>query len=463
MARRHMHHRRLPRAIALGCVALLAMAGSPAASAGEQRGTALASPSASPMPRVVPGSLLVTTDGQQAAGAMRTLASTEAPTALAGAAMEQITDRVTEVRVPEDQAVAAADALASQPGVVAVEPNAVRHLLAVVPDDQLYAQQWAHRLTGIESGWGISTGSQGITVAVVDSGVVASHPDLAGRVVGQVDASTGAIRPGRTNNDSCRIGHGTWVSGVIGAIGDNRKDVAGINWSSSILDIAVTSPEASCREITDAAAIAAIDYAVTQGARVINLSFGGTVTEDPACPRAFQSTLDDARSAGVLVVAAAGNEGITATQVPASCNGVMSVAAVGPSGLRAEYSTTNVFIDVAAPGGEGSPDHNPAVDILTTSYWNAGARTKGTIAVAGTSFSAPYVAGLAALLLSVDPSLTPDQLESVIERTAQDAGQPGRDPLYGWGIVHAGDALALVQSGQAIPPPEPDPPFPVGE
>ncbi|MGH8886743.1 MAG: S8 family peptidase [Egibacteraceae bacterium] len=449
---RRTDRRRVRSSATLLCAVLLAVM-SPAASA---------SASASARRRAVPGSLLVTTADRQGVGAVRLLASTGTSAALAGAAMTPIADRVTEVRVPAEQAAAAAQALASQPGVVAVEPNAIRHLLAV-PDDRQYAKQWAHRLTGIEAGWSVATGSHRVTVAVIDSGVVASHPDLAGRIVGQVDASTGKIRRGRTNNDSCRIGHGTWVSGVIGAIGDNRKDVAGINWNVSILDISVTSPAAVCGEITDSAEIAAIDYAVTHGAKVVNLSFGGAAITDPSCPKALQATLDHARSAGVLVVAAAGNDARSVAAVPASCNGVMSVAAVGSEGLRAGYSTTNAFIDVAAPGGEGSPDHDPAVDVLTTSYWKAGARTKRTLAVAGTSFSSPYVAGLAALLLSVKRSLTPDQLESVIERTARDAGTPGRDPLYGWGVVQAGDAVALIDSGQPIPPPEQDPPFPVGD
>ncbi|MGH8903616.1 MAG: S8 family peptidase [Egibacteraceae bacterium] len=446
MIRRARRKRVLRSAVLLCAVPLAVMC--PAASAGESS--------------VVPGSLLVTTADQPATGAMWRFASTGTSAALAGAAMTPIAARVTEVRVPVAQAAAAAQALASQPGVVAVEPNVVRRLLAV-PDDRHYSSQWAHRITGIESGWSISTGSHRVTVAVVDSGVVASHPDLTDRIVGQVDASTGQIRPGGTDNDPCRIGHGTWVAGVIGAIGDNRKGVAGINWNVSILDVAVTSPDASCGQVTDSAAIAAIDYAVMHGAKVVNLSFGGAKEVDPSCPKAFQATLDRARSAGVLVVAAAGNDGISVAQVPASCNGVVSVAAVGPKGRRADYSAMSAFVDVAAPGGGGSTKRKPAVDILTTSYWNSGARTKDTIAVAGTSFSSPYVAGLAALLLSVKPSLTPDQLESVIEHTAHDAGKRGRDPLYGWGIVQAGDAVALISSDQAIPPIEPDEPFPVGD
>lgn len=441
-----------------GCAVLLAVTG-PAASAGEQRSrTAIGGA----QPGVVAGSLLVTTVDRGATSAMRRFATTGTSAALARATMEPITDHVTEVRVPAEQADAAAQELASQPGVVAVEPNGIRHLLAV-PDDLQYSRQWAHRLTGIESGWSVSTGSHNVTVAVIDSGVAANHPDLDERVVGQVDASTGLIRPGKTNNDSCRIGHGTWVSGVIGAIGDNRKGVAGTNWNVSILDISVTSPDTSCDEITDSAAIAGIDYAVTQGAKVINLSFGAAKAQDPSCPQAFQATLDRARKAGAIVVAAAGNDGISVAQVPASCNGVMSVAAVGPKGSRAGYSTKNAFVDVAAPGGEGSPKRSPSVDVLTTSYWNFGARTKETLAVAGTSFSSPYVAGLAALLLSVKPSLTPDQLESVIERTARDAGKQGRDPLYGWGVVQAGEAVRFINSSEAIPPPEPDPSFPIAD
>lgn len=435
--------------VALLCAVLLAALG-PVAGATEQRAAAAAS-------GIVSGSLLVTTTGDQATSAMRRLVGAGEGAVLSHASVTPITEDVTEVRVPQGEMAAAVEVLRQQAGVLAVEPNVLRPLQAA-PNDVQYAQQWAHQLAGIEPAWDISTGSSAVTVAIIDSGVAANHPDLAGRVVEQLNVSTGKIQPGSTENDACRIGHGTWVAGVIGAVGGNGTDVVGVNWRVSILDIAGTHPQASCIGVTDSSTIAGIDYAIQRRVDVINLSFSGAAN---VCPMAYQRTIDRARTAGILVVAAAGNDGFDIPNVPASCNGVVSVAAVGPDGARAVYSTSNPYVDVAAPGGGGSIDHDPAVDVLTTSVWDNQQPTGSTLAVPGTSFAAPYVTGLAALLRSVDPTLGPDQLESVIERTARDVGAPGRDPAYGWGIIHAGDAVALVNAGQSIPAPEPDNSFPL--
>ena len=172
--------------------------------------------------------------------------------------------------------------------------------------------------------------------------------------------------------------------------------------------------------------------------------------------------LDEARASGALVVAAAGNAGgaeANPVQVPGACNGVVSVGAVGPTGERASYSTFNPYVDLAAPGGSCSCG-DPTRDVLTTSSYSRGQVTGETLAVAGTSFSSPYVAGLAALLLSVDASLTPDSLEAALEGTARDQGAPGRDDVYGWGLVQAAAAVDAVTMGE-IPPLQPDPQFPV--
>ena len=320
---------------------------------------------------------------------------------------------------------AVARRLAALPGVRAVEPNVLRSF-DTVPNDPEYLQQWAHQLTGIQGAWDTSTGSSDVLVAIADSGVVASHPDLAGRVVEQVDAGTGTVQPGSVDNDPCQVGHGTWVAGVVGGIGNNALDVAGVNWETAILDINIADPQ-FCSP-ADAAIIAAVAYATQAQADVINLSLGGASS---ACPTALQNVLDEARASGALVVAAAGNAGNDASnpvQVPGACNGVVSVGAVGPTGERASYSTFNPYVDVAAPGGSCSCG-DPARDVLTTSFYAMGQVTGETLAVAGTSFSSPYVAGLAALLLSVDATLTPDTLEAAIEGTARDQGAPGRDDV----------------------------------
>lgn len=394
-------------------------------------------------PGVVPGTLLVTTAEENVRlGAVPGVRATRALAA-----------SVELVSVPHGKEAATAARLAAAPGVAAVEPNRLRAFTAV-PDDPDFSMQWAHQLSGIQGAWDATTGSRDVLVAVADSGTVASHPDLAGRVVEQVDASTGAVGPGSTDNDPCQVGHGTWVAGVVGGVGNNGVGIAGVNWDVSILDINIADPQ-FCGP-ADAAIIAAVDYARQRGAAIVNLSLGGPSS---ACPTALQTVLDQARAAGTLVVAAAGNGGDSMPQVPGSCNGVVSVAAVGPGGDRAGYSTLNPYVDVAAPGGSCSCD-DPNEDILTTSFYSGGDLTAETRAVAGTSFSAPYVAGVAALLLARDPALTPDQLEAAIEGTAADRGAPGRDPAYGWGLLQAARAMDAVVAG-VIPPLQEDPAFPV--
>ncbi|WP_370324900.1 S8 family serine peptidase [Euzebya sp.] len=181
---------------------------------------------------MVEGSLLVTTTGAPAA-----FADVD-PSARA------VADGVIAVDVAPGDLAATVARLAADPSVVAVEPNRVRQFHAV-PDDPAYGQQWAHQLTGIEEAWDVTTGSGDVLIAIADSGVVADHPEL-DRVVEQVDASSGQIEPGASDNDPCQVGHGTWVAGVLGATGQNARGVAGVDWGADILDINTADPEISC-------------------------------------------------------------------------------------------------------------------------------------------------------------------------------------------------------------------------
>jgi subtilisin family serine protease/putative cell wall-binding protein len=398
-------------------------------------------------PAALAGALLVTTDSPAAARGL----------ARAQARSQAVAARVVKVHVPPGQEAAAAARLQRQPGVVAVEPVYLRHF-AATPNDPDYPRQWAHTLTGIEQAWAHSTGSAGVHVAVVDSGTQGTHPDLRGNLVAQVDVSTGSAGPERLgiDNDSCEFGHGTRVAGVVGAIGNNGINLAGVNWGVSILDLAITSQENGC-VIPDYAVVAAIDYARQAGVDVINLSLGAPQS---FCPAGLQGAIDDARAAGIAVVAASGNFELDPTlagtpAVPASCNGVISVGAVGPSGTHAAYSTTNEYVDLAAPGGDFETDGFAGLVWLLS-------HDGGIVPDQGTSYASPYVAGLAALLRAIRPELSPDDLESILERTALDRGESGRDPMYGWGLVQAGPAADWAASGAPVPAPEPDPLFPVG-
>jgi|GEM_PF-3302447 len=384
-------------------------------------------------------------------------------------AIADLTPYVLRVEVEPGSEAAAAQMLRTLPGVAAVEP--VRTYAALrVPDDSDYPQQWAHRLSGIEAAWDVTTGGEDVdgdevTVAIIDSGMVGSHPDLDGNITEQVTFTDGsaAVQPLGSTTEGCEGGfsHGTFVAGIIGAHGDNGIGVAGVNWQTSMLDLAVFWPQGGGCFTDDVLVILAIDYATKAGADVINLSLGSVAS---GCGTAMQRTIDRARVAGAVVVAAAGNHQLSPgmagqASTPASCNGVVSVGAVDRDGNRTGYSASNRHIDLVAPGGDRSS--GPDGLIISTA---ADGEVEGQ---AGTSFAAPYVSGVAALIRTVNPALTPDEVESVLERTAEDAATEGRDDQHGWGLVQAGEAVAMAEEASgdegAVPPSEPDPPFPVGD
>ncbi|HUH07517.1 MAG TPA: S8 family serine peptidase [Egibacteraceae bacterium] len=402
-----------------------------------------------------PGSLLVTTDSAVAARSLALLAVSalaRGDQRLLGATAVLLSERIAQVRVAPGREATAARLLSGMRGVIAVEPDRVRQFTAA-PNDPHYVagKQWAHALTGAETAWSVQTDASSVKVAVLDSGIDATHEELKPVVVKQVTLASGSVvnRTVGTNNDGC--GHGTGVAGVIGAKGNNEKGIAGVAWDASVIDIALTS---SCVGPTDSTAIKALKYAADQGARVATMSFGAI---ERACPTAFQAAIDSARAKNVVLMAASGNSEIGfyggEPSVPASCSGVISVGAVGKTAGHASYSTTNQWVDIAAPGGDGSKE----LGVLTTK------RGGGYEYVNGTSFAAPYVAGVAALALTEQPGLTPDQVEALLEQTAKDKGPAGRDNTYGWGLVQAGAALNHLKDAKPIKSPGADPNFPVGD
>jgi len=402
---------------------------------------------------IVPGVLLVTTTGERALAGVRVAAERHA-----AGSTRSLSGRVARVDVVPGDEEAAAAVLAAQPGVVAVEPARYRHQLAS-SSDPLYPRQWAHQLSRVEPAWDVTTGSAAVKVAVIDSGVDARHPDLRRNVISQQVLAAGTVRsvPTGSDNRQCGGDHGTHVAGIIGARGDDGAGVAGVAWAVSLLDLAVFAPFGAGCSASDADIIGAIRTATRAGADVVNLSLGGAVPES-SCSTAYQTVIAEARAAGVVVVAASGNAELDRSNagrafVPASCNGVVSVGAVTVAGVRAPYSTTNPQVDLVAPGGDSTTGLGGGV-LSTTGDGGHGW-------YAGTSMAAPYVAGTAALLLAVDPALTPDQVEGLLEAGARDVGPAGRDPQHGWGLVDAGLSVRLAAAGSR-PVPAADPAFPVG-
>jgi subtilisin family serine protease len=315
----------------------------------------------------------------------------------------------------------------------------------VVPDDPLFRLQWALQNTGQVFGglagtpgadvgapeaWQRTTGSAAVTVAVVDSGVDAAHPDLAPNLVPGRDF----VEDDATPQDG--DGHGTHVAGTIGARGGDGAGVAGVSWSSRLLPLRVLDARGSG---TVSAAIRAYAWAALARARVVNLSFGG-----PTPSRAERDAL--AALPGVLFVAAAGNDGADVDRAGSYPCGydlehVLCVAASDPRDGLAPFSDRGAIgVDLAAPG----------VSVVSTL---PGARFG---LLSGTSMAAPHVSGAAALLLAADPSLTPAGL-----RGALLAGVTRRPALAGrvasGGRLDVAGALATLDPGQ-VTAPAADPP-----
>lgn len=410
----------------------------------------------------VPGSLLVTTTDHVRPD---DISATLRDAGLAGAATQVLGSRVIHVEVPAGTESRAAATLDATDGVVAVDPDRLRKP-ARKPDDPELDRQWAHDQADAFNAWDVTTGSPTVRVAILDDGIRGDHPDLADNIrEAQVSTATGEVRRVGTDvdNDPCKTGHGTLVGGVVAGVGNNGRGVAGVSWQASLVDVSMASPEVGCKGFADSAILAGMDYAITNPrgpVDVINLSVGGVAD---SCPRSFQSLIDDARAAGAVVVAASGNYGTDETVIPAACNGVISVGATGFGPAVAPYSNSNRQVDLVAPGGNGEQGSDALV--VTTSR---DIPLQATEAVEGTSFAAPYAAGVATLVYAVADDLrttdgagSADAVESILERTTVDLAEPGRDASSGWGLIQAGAAVRTAAAGDYEPTPEPDPPFPV--
>ena len=365
-----------------------------------------------------------------------------------------------------DEVAALARKLAQDPDVLYAEPD-LRMVPLRIPNDTAYAQQWHYfeAVGGINlpAAWDRTVGSSNITVAVIDTGLVA-HPDLAGRTVAGwdfiADTTTAQDGGGRDAdpsdpgdygcNGSASSWHGTHVAGTIGAASNNGTGVAGINWLSKIQPVRVlgrcggyTSDIADGMRWSAGIAVAGVPVNVTPS-RVLNLSLGGS----GSCGTTFQNAVNDVIARGTVVVVAAGNSNVDAANAsPANCSGVVAVGATTRTGARAGFSNFGAKLALSAPG----------VSILST--LNAGSTVPASPSYAlysGTSMATPHVAGVVSLMLSLNPALTPAQVMTVLKSSARafptGTGADCTPALCGAGIVDAAAALAT-----ALPPPPPPP------
>ncbi len=323
------------------------------------------------------------------------------------------TGRPSLVTTSPSDAVATALATSQTHDVVGVEvPTEVHALVdpAASSADPLVSKQWALKSFHFGALWPCGRGA-GVTVAVVDSGVQGNHPDLKGRVLGGVAFLNGD--PAQLGGGSSDVnGHGTHVAGIIAA-GDNGVGVVGVAPEATILPVRVLDATGS-GFTTDVAR--GITWAVDHQAKVVNLSLGSDVNS-----ASVDTALAYANSHGVVVVAAAGNQGVGGpVEYPAAVPTVIAVAGLDENGGIGVYSTRGSYVDVAAPG---------------TLIWSTfPPSTWATLT--GTSMASPHVAGLVALILDGRGAITPAAMLARLTSTATDAGASGVDPAYGWGRVN---------------------------
>ncbi|NKY41715.1 S8 family serine peptidase, partial [Cellulomonas septica] len=309
--------------------------------------------------------------------------------------------RYVAVPVGDEDAEVVAARLAADPHVAAVEVDHVRHAFGRTDDPLLRDLSGSLEAIRLPRAWEASTG-EGVVVAVLDSGVDTTHEDLVAQMLPGTDLVDGDDDPADPK------GHGTLVAGSIAATGDNGKGGVGVAYEASILPVRVLD---TLLTTTDSRTAAGIAWAVAHGADVVNLSFGA-----PEPSAVLLDAIRSAVAAGVVVVAAAGNERDEVPQYPAAyapdVDGLLSVSATNDAGALTGWSSWGDTVSVAAPG------------TLVVGPRPGGSYQWGW----GSSFAAPLVSGAAALVLAGTPTLSPAAVEQRLVSTARDAGPRGYDP-----------------------------------
>ncbi len=321
-------------------------------------------------------------------------------------------------------------AAGSAPTAVAIV-NFPLHSELGPPSDPFYVDQWGLQSIGAPNAWSVTLGSRSVLVAVVDTGVWWTQPDIQANMwTNPIDGTHGHdFVDGDSNpmdvDPSGQVYHGTGVAGVIAAITDNGQGIAGTA-QISVIAVRALGPNGQGSSFNTSQAIR---WAADRGAKVINLSLG--TNETFIGPTDIQLAVDYAWSKGALIVAAAGNSGVGTLDYPARLPNVVSVAAIDESGRRASFSNYGSGLDISAPGTR----------IVTLNGGNN--QPNNVHYLQGTSFSTPFVSGAAALVLSVDPSLTNVELWNVLNTTAvQPGGGTGTyNTNYGWGVVNVWNAI----------------------
>lgn len=297
------------------------------------------------------------------------------------------------------------------------------------PNDPLFNLQWGLNSIDAPAAWNVRLGNRSVIVAVVDTGVWYTDPDIAANMWNNTDGTHGKnfILNNNDPMDSDSAGytyHGTGVAAVIGAVTNNNQLMAGVA-QTSIMALEALGPNGEGSSYNTSLAIR---WAADNGARIINLSLGTNTTL--VGPTDIELAINYAWSKGALIVAAAGNSGSSTLDYPASLPNVVSVAAVGQTLAKASFSNYGTGLSISAPG----------VQILTLCP-NCPPAIGPFHYLDGTSLAAPFVSGVAALVLANDPTLTNVELWQVLNRTAAPQGGTVPNTQYGWGVVNAWNAI----------------------
>lgn len=363
--------------------------------------------------KAVPGELIVQLkkgkQGKAFAGKMRSLIRSV-----------KTKEETLLVKVPQEQAEAVAKELASDPDVAFVEPNYIYKAQGEesIGDDPDFSQQWGLSAVAAPKAWEQLDNWQGkkeeVTVAVVDTGIDAAHPDLQGRVL--PGYNTIEDKADGTDDE----GHGTHVAGIIGAVRGNGIGVAGVagNMPVKLLPIKVLDSEGSGTSLSVAAGI---EKATEMGADVINMSLGGE-----GYSRLMHEAIKKANDKGIVVVVSAGNEKTnTINYYPAGLSEVITVASVGEKLQSSNFSNYGTEVDIAAPGEQ----------ILSTVLQGNYEKMNGT------SMATPFVSGAAAVLKSIHPDWSGEKIRTALLESSKDIAAKGIDPRTGYGLLQLDQAL----------------------
>jgi thermitase len=288
---------------------------------------------------------------------------------------------------------------------------------ALLPNDPQFTSQWHLATIHAPQAWDITQGAPAAVIAIVDSGVDPHHPDLAGKLV------PGYNSYDKSGNTADQFGHGTKMAGVAGARSNNGVGIAGVAGLSPIMPIRATD---RAGRASSASIAKGIVWAVDHGARVVNISLQGVVKN-----AAIRTAAEYAFNHGALVVAPSGNCGCD--EATPGSPFILSVSATDETDNAAYFSTTGAFVDISAPGA----------NITTTTMYGL------YLGDSGTSLASSVVAGVAALMFSANPALTPAVVKQLLQTTAFNPGGKGHDPRFGHGRV---DAFAAVSAALAYEP-----------